>query len=283
MKIIKFQPGSKLSLLNDGTLSLFFIGVGSAFSKKHYQTNLIVIKGSDHLMIDCGTTAPQALYELGLNITDIKTFLITHSHADHIGGLEEVMLVGRYVTKTKPSIIINEAYEQILWNYSLKGGAAFNDDAEGRELTFTDMWHPIRPYLISSDPRETYETDAGSINLKLIRTKHIPDNAPNWQSSFLSFGVIIDNRILFTSDTQFDTDLLTHYNEQLNLEIIFHDCQFFDGGVHAGFNELITLPKELKKKMILTHYGDNWKDYEPAVKENGFIGLAEQWRYYNFS
>jgi len=120
MTIRKFT-GKKLPLSNEGQLSLFFIGVGSAFSKKHYQTNLLVIKGGTHVLVDCGTKTPQALFELGRSISDIKSFLITHSHADHIGGLEEAMLVNRYLTRKKPDIIVDRIYQHILWDHSLRG------------------------------------------------------------------------------------------------------------------------------------------------------------------
>ena len=56
-----------VSLTNRGDLTLLFVGVGSAFAKRLYQTNLLIIKGQDHLMIDCGTKAPQALFEIGLS------------------------------------------------------------------------------------------------------------------------------------------------------------------------------------------------------------------------
>jgi ribonuclease BN (tRNA processing enzyme) len=100
---MKLKPlkSKKLELTNRGALSLFFIGVGSAFSKKHNQTNLLIIKGKDHVLVDLGTKGPQALYDLGLSVTQIKNILITHSHADHIGGLEEIALMGRYAIKQK--------------------------------------------------------------------------------------------------------------------------------------------------------------------------------------
>jgi ribonuclease BN (tRNA processing enzyme) len=93
MIIKTLENGEKLKLTNDGRLEVFFVGVGSAFTKRQYQTNLLLVKGNDHLLIDCGTKCTQALYELGLPITDVRNFLITHSHADHIGGLEEVTLL----------------------------------------------------------------------------------------------------------------------------------------------------------------------------------------------
>jgi len=87
---------------------------------------------------------------------------------------------------------------------------------------------------------------------------------------------------MFTSDTRFDLDLIDNYCSLFDLEIIFHDCQFFSGGVHAGLEELNTLPTEIKKKIILTHYGDNWEDFEQTVSNYGFHSLAKQWHFYNF-
>ena len=281
MKIRHFAA-TPLSLTNDGRLSLFFVGVGSAFSKRHYQTNLLIVKGRDHLMIDCGNKTPQALYELGLSVTDIQNFLITHSHADHIGGLEEVMLMGRYVARKKPSICINPTYQNVLWDMSLRGGAAFNEEHGGSMLTFGDMWSIVRPVWLSHYPRETHEANIGSINLKIFRTMHIPEQPDSWQSSFWSCGVIIDDRVMFTSDTRFDRDLIESFDSLFELQTIFHDCQFFTGGVHAGIDELNGLSPSIKRRMVLVHYGDNWENHVGKVNEYGFLGLGKQWHYYDF-
>ncbi|MBN1534669.1 MAG: MBL fold metallo-hydrolase [Spirochaetes bacterium] len=272
----------KLSLTNDGRLELFFIGAGSAFTKRQYQTNLLIIKGKDHVLIDCGTKCPQALSELGVPVTDISNFLITHSHADHIGGLEEVCLMGRYVTKKKPLMIVNETYQYILWDMSLRGGCAYNEEEARDMLSFSDFWTIKRPIWLPDYPRETFKVDIGEINIKMMRTKHIPDSSSDWQSSFWSCGVIIDDRIMFTSDTRYDHDLVEFYETRFDFEAIFHDCQFFTGGVHAGIEELKQFSPEIKKKMYLTHYGDNWEDFEDKVKEYGFAGLTQQQVFYVF-
>ncbi len=271
-----------LSLVNDGKLTLFFLGVGSAFTKRNYQTNLLVIKGKDHVMVDFGSKAPQAIHEISLQVTDLRTFLITHSHADHIGGLEEVMLLNRYVRREKPSIIINPTYQTLLWEMSLRGGSAFNEERSGQVLTFDDMWEIVRPVWLETLPRETHEATIGSINIKFYRTKHIPDNPATWQSSFWSCGLMIDDRVMFTSDTRFDEDLVYTFDKLFKPEIIFHDCQFFNGGVHAGIDELNSYPAEIKRKMYLVHYGDNWEANEKKVAECGFAGLGKQWTSYIF-
>lgn len=282
MQIVKLHT-RPLQLTNGGKLTLFFTGVGSAFSKRHYQTNMLIIKGDDHLMIDCGTKTPQALFELGVPIFNIRNFLITHTHADHIGGLEEAMLLSRYVKREKPTIIISEIFEHLLWDMSLRGGSTCNEEHDGKNLTFGDMWKIQRPVWLPNYPRETLEANLGGINIKMMRTKHIPDSAASWMDSFWSCGMIIDDRILFTSDTRFDPDLVMDYDERFNLETIFHDCQFMPpGGVHASLEELKDLPPRIKKKTYLVHYGDNWEDNEVKVHKYGFAGLTKQWHFYKY-
>ncbi len=272
----------EFSLTNNGDLELFFIGVGGAFTRSQYQTNLLIVKGDDHLLIDCGTKCPQAFAELGMPITNVNNFLITHSHADHIGGLEEVTLLGRYFKKRKPTMVINETYQHILWDMSLRGGAAYNEEEASIMLSFGDFFDIIRPRWVTDFPRETFIVEVEKLNIKMIRTKHVPDSSSDWMSSFWSCGIIIDDRIMFTSDTRFDFDLIDYFEKQFNFEAIFHDCQFFTGGVHASLEELNQLPAEYKTKTYLTHYGDDWEDFVDKVKEFGFAGLTKQHVYYNF-
>ena len=278
MKIEKLQDS--LELTNDGGLSFFFIGVGSAFSKKHYQNNILIVKGNDHILVDCGITCPTALYNYGSNITKIKNILITHSHADHIGGLEEAALMGRYVTKSRPKMYITKQYKKLLWNQSLRGGNSYGEMSAGRFLTFDDYFELVEPKLISKRPRPIYETNCGSINIKVFRTRHIPDNAGSWKKAFYSTGILVDDRILFPADTQFDQELIDWMTSTYPIEYIFHDCQFYTGGVHASYDELKTLPETVRKKMYLCHYGDNFESFSPEA--DGFIGFAKEGHFYHF-
>jgi hypothetical protein len=64
--------------------------------------------------------------------------------------------------------------------------------------------------------------------------------------------------------------------------MIFHDCQFFTGGVHASIDELNQLPSDVKKKIILTHYGDDWEKHEKKIIDYGFHSLGQQHVHYIF-
>jgi ribonuclease BN (tRNA processing enzyme) len=233
--------------------------------------------------VDCGTKCSQALFELGRPITDIRNYLITHSHADHIGGLEEVALMGRYAAKRKPLMLITETYQHILWDMSLRGGCAHNEEDAGDILGFTDFFDIARPVLLPSFKRMAFVNTLGALNLKTMRTKHIPDSSSGWESSFWSCGLLIDDRVLFTSDTRFDPDLLDEFDPDYRLEAIFHDTQYFKGGVHASIDELATLSAERRAQLHLVHYGDNWEQFEEAVTRHGFAGLARPQTWYDFT
>ena len=278
MKISR-KSSSPVRLTSNGDLRLYFVGCGSAFAKTLNQNNLLVVKGDDHLLVDCGTRCSQALHEAGLPISQVQNFLITHSHADHIGGLEEVQLFGRYVLRRKPTMVITRAYEKVLWEQSLRGGSELS---ENRALAFGDLWDINRPRKLTGYPRETFEADIGGINVKMPRTMHFPDSATSWRHSAWSCAVIIDDRILFTSDTRFDPELLTSFDARFNFEIIFHDCQMFTGGVHTSIDELCSLPLHLRERIVLMHYGDNWRDFQKQARDAGFHSWAKEARWYCF-
>lgn len=278
----------KLQLTNDEELSCFFVGTGSAFSRVNFQNNLLIIKGTDHLLIDCGTSCPYALSTYGENIGNIKNVLVTHSHADHIGGLEEMAFTGMYGTHTKPRMVITDEYKKILWEQSLQGGCGRSDQKPGSAMTFDDYFEQVAPEPIATTPRPLYHAKIGGIDLKIFRTVHIPAESlgtthqTDWKHIFYSVGVLIDERILFTADTVFDKPLLDWLlGDYPAIEAIFHDCQFFASGVHAHYEQLKTLDAATKKKIYLCHYGDNFESYAP--KDDGFAGFARRGTYYTFN
>jgi len=274
--------GDESILSTAGELAITFLGTGSAFSKRFYQTNVVVAKNAVHVLVDCGSRTPEALHRLGIAVTMIDRCLVTHTHADHVGGLEEVMLVNRYGPKRRPSMIITDLLKGILWNQTLRGGAAWNEVHDGKSLSFDDFWVQERPKRLRGTDRELSTITIGNLQIDLFRTMHIPDSADGWEDSFPSYGMIFDRRVFFSSDTRFDPVLLKWAQEQFPIETIFHDVQLFTGGVHASLDELAGLPDSTREKMTLMHYGDKMVEMKDRVRELGFAGLAEQGRTYRF-
>jgi ribonuclease BN (tRNA processing enzyme) len=264
-----------LSLKNDGKLEIIFIGVGNAFAQKLHNNNFIIVKGDKHILVDFGLRGPAGLnLNTGLNNYDIETILPTHSHSDHIGALELLTLTNRYIGrnvfhKNKLQMIITDEYKNQLWEQSLRGGLACNEINEFNEyLTFDDYYEVISPKKVDSNSRTKYEIDFGTINLKFFRTNHVPDIALVPEQAFISYGLMIDDKILFSGDTKFDKGLIDEYGEKS--EIIFHDCSFTPNPVHSSIDELKKLPSNIREKMLLMHYSDDYQDKDVS----DFKGLA---------
>ncbi len=279
---MEIKPFKKaIHLKNKGELEFFFLGTGSAFSKKYLQTNLLIIKGDDHLLVDCGTMCPYAFYTHNTKLAQIDNLLITHSHADHIGGIEEIALIAKYFSQKKVNVIITDEYKKFLWNQSLKGGMSFGELADGQSLDFDSYFNQIQPTPIPKAFRPMYKVELGDIDIKMFRTKHIPNSKGDWNKSFFSVGILVDEKVLFSGDTRFDRELIDSMLEKYpTIETIFHDCQFFSGGVHSFYGDLKTLPAEIKEKMYLCHYGDAAEKYDPI--KDGFAGFTQAGQYYNF-
>ncbi|MBM2813592.1 MAG: hypothetical protein HW421_354 [Ignavibacteria bacterium] len=265
-----------LQLKNNGALEIVFIGTGTAFSKVLYNNNLIIIKGNTHILVDFGFNAPVSLNQnTGLTPMDIEAFLPTHSHADHIGGVEYLALFNRYVgtrTFNKPQLklITTKEYQKIFWNNSIKGGLEWNEANNEGKMKLNDYFDVHLAESIPSRYRTKYKFNFEGIELEFFGTNHIPDTAKTQKKAFISYGLFIDNKVMFTGDTKFDKSLLDIYAD--NSELIFHDCSLEGNPVHASLDELRTLPVEWKKKMYLMHYGDEWAKY----KINDFAGFARE-------
>jgi ribonuclease BN (tRNA processing enzyme) len=283
----KIQLKDTLPMTTDGTLELFFIGVGSAFTKKHGQSNLLIRKGNDHVMVDFGRTGPEAFGRAtkGQSDYNIEVLLPTHSHGDHVGGIEQLAQQNKYVgipfmKRPKLKIVITQEYQRILWENTLRGGLEYNEElADGKRMMFIDYFDIIRPKWSKHEPREVFKVDVGSIHLEIFRTNHIPEQAQNWAGSFISYGLFIDNRILFSGDSKLDINLMNEYADRA--EDIFHDIQFFPGAVHAPLVDVNEQwKKEWKNKTNLYHIGDNYTEFEKDIGD--FRGWAEEGVIYRY-
>ncbi|MFT5130981.1 MAG: ribonuclease BN (tRNA processing enzyme) [Rhodothermales bacterium] len=280
----ELSKDESFSLTNDGNLQLFFLGVGSAFASRHFQLNFLLVQGEHHIMVDFGMTGPAALRQVArLQPTDIEVLLPTHSHADHVGGIECLALMNRYVgmrqmNKRKLRMIIDENYQRVLWDYSLRGGLEWNekDDRTAQKLGFSDFFEVVRPTWKTMQPRETYEVQLGPTHLEIFRTSHIPEQSRTWEASFISYGMFVNGHVFISCDTKYDRPLIDQYAPMSS--VMFHDVQFHSGSVHAPLSDLRSLSPAIKSKMHLMHYSDDWEQQDIA----DFAGWAQQGLVYEF-
>ena len=286
------KDGQSLELETEGNLRVVFLGVGSAFTKRKRQSNFLIIQGNHHVLVDCGTLGPLALDDIGLSVSKVQCYLPTHSHADHIGGFEEIALVNRYISNSenKPKMIIKEEYQDLLWAKSLSGGIEFCEAVKGQPLQLTDFFDILRPKDTEVLGQKLWSYQHCPMELVLMRTRHFPDSAITVEKAQWCSGILINRRVWISGDTMFDRGYPTRFSEIA--EVMFHDCQMFQGGVHASYRELMTLPEEVRAKMYLYHYNDNWDEPRTWVQDSdnftgepikdGFLGWAEQQVAYDF-
>ncbi len=158
-------------------------------------------------------------------------------------------------------MIITEEYKEVLWNYSLKGGLSFNEIKEnGKFLEIEDYFEIINPKEILGSKRKKYLINYEGIKIELFRTKHIPNTVVNLNESFITYGLFIEDKILFTGDTKFDSELIEEYGDRA--EYIFHDCSLENNPVHCSLKELKTLDPKYKNKIILMHHSEDYSNLD---------------------
>jgi len=229
-------------------MKLEFLGVGNFFTKQDYHNNLLV---NDHILVDCGYTAGRSLADSNRSFADIDTLFITHTHADHIEGLEECAFFNKYVKGgPKPKLYLPNALIPDLWENSLKGGLY---DAVSGATGLEDYFdlHPVADNF-----------SADQIQFDLIPTNHV-------QNKFCC-GLLLGNKVYYSGDTQFDRNMILANGSHSDVEAIFHDVQFFQAGVHTPMDDLLTLPPEIRQKTWLMHYSDDYEQHTRRASDAGF-------------
>jgi len=230
-----------------------FLGTGSAFTLKNFQTNLAIEQNGKWLLLDAGGDIRFSLKEAGLSYKDIDAVYVSHLHADHAGGIETLAFCSYFDPSMKDKKIKLFGSGELLrrgWEDSWKGGL---ESVQGKLLGLEDFFNlnPVKPN--SSFWWEGIQFD-------LVQAIHIM----NGYCIVPCYGLMIKPQIMsprtifWTADCQFCPHQILDFYKQADL--IIQDCEtntFAKSGVHAHFSDLLTLPEEIKKKMILIHYQDN--------------------------
>ena len=254
-------------------MKLIFIGTGSAFdvNTKNYNSNMLLVNEdiNEKFLIDCGSDARHALFEMGLTYRDIKNVYISHLHADHVGGMEWLALTRNFDAECdKPTLYAHPAIINSIWENTLKGGLSTIQGVK------TDL-----NYFFNTKPADSHGVFMwNDIAMQTVQTVHVVENFKYMPSYGLIF-TINGTRIFITTDTQFAPNQLRDF--YLNVDIIFHDCETLDkpSGVHANFNELVTLDSSIKSKMWLYHYNSGSL---PDAKAFGFLGFVKKGQIFEF-
>ncbi|CAM3785294.1 MBL fold metallo-hydrolase [Marinicrinis lubricantis] len=239
------------------SLQITMLGTGSAFSKRYLNNNAMIEWKGTKWLIDCGNTAPLALHALNEPLESIEGVLVTHLHADHVGGLEEIAFRMNIFIGRKPKLIIAEDLVETLWENGLKAGM---EDSEHTQL---EDYFEVR----AVKPEQTFEWLPGLV-AELIQTKHIPGKK--------SYSLKLNRSLFYSADMTFHPELLKRLVHDEGYQYILHECQLTgEGAVHTTLEELLTLPESIQRITMLMHYGDEREQFEGKTGMMTFMNKHE--------
>ncbi|MFE8070225.1 MBL fold metallo-hydrolase [Marinobacteraceae bacterium S3BR75-40.1] len=234
--------------------SFTMLGVGHSEAVQHWNTNALIESNGKRLLIDAGYTIKFALADQGLSLADIDAIFITHVHADHAFGLERLGYECRFRYQTRPKLFLMPDLYDELWERTLKG--VMGQVGEG-PASLEDFFE-VR---FIEQRRFAFE----AIRLEVFANRHTPQKP--------SYGVMINDQLLYSGDTRPIPDVIEQYQPTL----IFHDCTLSDWNpVHASVRELReTYPSWARERMRLMSYEDDWARHQGDI-ERDFMGFARQ-------
>lgn len=213
---------------------LHFLGTGAAHAVELGSSSAVLERdGKPLLLIDCGPdTLDRYLAAYG---EPPQNIYITHTHMDHVGGLE------RLFTR--------------LW---------FNEALRGRTRVFAHA--ALIPWLqkrVADYPGVLAE---GGVNYwEAFRL--VPCSRGFWLDGLwfdvfatrhhrpdTSFGVALAGSFVFTGDTRPIPEVLAHY--ATDTPLIAHDCGLIGNPSHTGVDDVEREYDEaLRARLLLYHYG----------------------------
>ncbi len=288
-------------------LTMTFLGVGGAFAKRNFQSNALVeawtvgpdaqASPDDNLLIDFGSTGPLALHQLKdvdgfhylsdgarIHFPAIKRVFISHQHADHIGGLEEMAFANRFLYAStndngscKPELISSTEILKNLWEHSLKGGLGILKDQPATLDDYFDV------NALAHDNVDACGFDLlDKYRFSIFSTDHLClDHKYDWPS----LGLFItqdgsSESAFFSGDTKYDFEA---YESMLQRsKIIFHDVQLHEqpDPVHALLSQMQEMPQAIRQKTFLYHYDDTWDAPQYNCVDEQFAGFVKPHRRY---
>lgn len=238
-------------------MKLYVLGVGDTFTEKHVTHALLIEAEGFRLAIDCPDSYRRVLraardkagpgHAADLDLFAIDDVLVTHVHGDHMNGLEGVGFFKHFAQKKPLNLHTIAPVKDALWRERLASSmGTLWDGKEFRQKSFDD-------YFAWSEVALERTTKIGPFTVRARITKHhVPTSALFVEHGGHSIGI--------SSDTAFDPDLIAFLADA---DLVVHETNY--GPAHTAYADLLTLDGNVKKKMRLIHYPDEFDVAESEI------------------
>ena len=237
------------------------LGVGNAFSAAFYTTCFAVGSGNSWILIDCPHPIRKMLAEgsraagIALDLDRIEFIALSHLHADHACGLEDLGFFFHFLLGRRARLLTHPDISGRMWDGLLAAGMGENRD------------DPCAPFVTKRlddffdvvAVEESKPVTLGAFSIECRKTLHsIPTTA--FRITSVETGRILG----YSGDTAFDPSLLEWLSP---CDLIFHEVTTLaESRVHTPYRHLEQLPAQLRAKMRLYHYPDDFDFAASAIE-----------------
>ncbi|MDC3149085.1 MBL fold metallo-hydrolase [Alphaproteobacteria bacterium] len=205
---------------------------------KNYRTrpSILLKKAGKSILID---TSPDLRRQLIENkIDNIDSVIYTHSHADHIHGINDLRAIS-LINRKKIPIYSDEITLNIIKN-------SFS------YLFFKDSNHGYEPILLANTLNSKF-IELNGFKIEIVHQNH---------GNIDSYGFIFDNKIAYNLDVKFFYD--ENYLNKINgIKCWFIGClRYDDHPSHASYEEVIDWTKKVNAKQTFLSHMTAHIDYE---------------------
>jgi ribonuclease BN (tRNA processing enzyme) len=243
------------------TVAMIPMGIGEAFTAKHYTTCLTLGVDDQWLLIECPHPVRKMLREGSatagltppLDLDRFHAAVITHLHADHACGLEDYGYYMWFKVGRLAKLLMHPHTSARLWDGLLAAGMELFQSKPGEPA----VRKKLADFFDLMDLDSSRPVECGPFSIECRRTIHsIPTYALRITAGGRVFG--------FSADSAYDPGLIDWLSPA---DLIVHEATNLDHSeMHTPYLNLASLPANLRSRMRITHLPDDF-DADSSVIE----------------